>query len=234
MKKGAFTGAVQRRIGRFEAAEEVRSPDEIGELPPETQVSSSGCCRNGVGAGSEATGRSPSTCASWPRAIAISERVTEGKFREDLYYRPECPFDRSPRLRDRADDIPVLVEYLFQRFRQKSERRSPTRWKDARAASSLRWPGNVRELQKRHRRSVVLSDGEVFYSMSRGLSRTTRRHRHRRPRLTIVRGLKRPWLASQGRVSGPSGAATRLGISRQRLESRIRALRINKHRFKTP
>ncbi|HYS10038.1 MAG TPA: sigma 54-interacting transcriptional regulator [Myxococcales bacterium] len=236
-EKGAFTGAVQRRIGRFEAAEGgTIFLDEIGELPPETQVSLLRVLQERE---LERVGSNRPLSVD-VRVLAASNRdlksaVTEGKFREDLYYRLNVVPIEVPALRDRADDIPVLVEYLVQRFAQKSGKKITH--VDGRTLELLRayaWPGNVRELQNVIERSVVLSDGEVFYVDESWLSRNTGGIATSAPATHDRERIEAALAASQGRVSGPSGAATRLGISRQRLESRIRALRINKHRFKTP
>jgi formate hydrogenlyase transcriptional activator len=179
------------------------------------------------------------------RVLAASNRdlknaVAQGKFREDLYYRLNVFPIEVPALRDRADDVPLLVEYLVQRFAQKAGKR--IRRIDERTLELLRaydWPGNVRELQNVIERSVILSDGEAFSVDEAWLRRNAdgafgstvsapgAGAAHERE------GIEAALAASQGRVSGPSGAAVRLGIPRQTLESRIRALRINKHRFKT-
>jgi len=179
------------------------------------------------------------------RVLAATNRdlkgaVAQGKFREDLYYRLNVFPIEVPALRDRPEDIPLLVEYLVQRFAQKAGRR--IRRIDDRTLELLGtydWPGNVRELQNVIERSVILSDGEAFSvdeawlkrnandAFGSAVSATGAGVAHERERIEAALG------ASQGRVSGPFGAAARLGVPRQTLESKIRALRINKHRFKT-
>jgi len=180
------------------------------------------------------------------RVLAATNRdlktaVAQGKFRGDLYYRLNVFPIEVPALRDRADDIPLLAEYLVQRFAQKAGKKIGHI--DERTLELLRaydWPGNVRELQNVIERSVILSDGEAFSvdeawlrrsaagafestASARGTWASQERER-----------IEAALAATQGRVSGPSGAAVRLGVPRQTLESKIRALRINKHRFKTP
>jgi formate hydrogenlyase transcriptional activator len=241
-EKGSFTGAVQRRIGRFEAADGgTIFLDEVAELPPETQVSLLRVLQERE---FERVGSNRPIPVD-VRVLAATNRdlksaVAQGKFREDLYYRLNVFPIEVPALRDRPDDIPLLVEYLVQRFAQKAGKR--IRRTDERTLELLRaydWPGNVRELQNVIERSVILSDGEAFSvdeawlrrNASGGFGSTVSAPAagaaHERERIETALA------ASQGRISGPSGASVRLGIPRQTLESKIRALRINKHRFKT-
>jgi formate hydrogenlyase transcriptional activator len=241
-EKGSFTGAVQRRIGRFEAADGgTIFLDEVGELPPEAQVSLLRVLQERE---FERVGSNRPLPVD-VRVLAASNRdlksaVAQGKFREDLYYRLNVFPIEVPALRDRADDVPLLVEYLVQRFAQKAGKK--IRRIDGTTLELLRaydWPGNVRELQNVIERSVILSDGEVFSVDEAWLRRNANGAfgstvsaagagpAHERE------SIESALAATQGRVSGPSGAAVRLGIPRQTLESRIRALRINKHRFKT-
>ena len=241
-EKGSFTGAVQRRIGRFEAADGgTIFLDEVGELPPEAQVSLLRVLQERE---FERVGSNRPLPVD-VRVLAASNRdlksaVAQGKFREDLYYRLNVFPIEVPALRDRADDVPLLVEYLVQRFAQKAGKK--IRRIDGTTLELLRaydWPGNVRELQNVIERSVILSDGEVFSVDEAWLRRNANGAfgstvsaagagpAHERE------SIESALAATQGRVSGPSGAAVRLGLPRQTLESRIRALRINKHRFKT-
>jgi formate hydrogenlyase transcriptional activator len=242
-EKGSFTGAVQRRIGRFEAADGgTIFLDEVAELPPETQVSLLRVLQERE---FERVGSNRPLPVD-VRVLAATNRdlksaVAQGKFREDLYYRLNVFPIEVPALRDRADDIPLLVEYLVQRFAQVAGKR--IRRVDGRTLELLRaydWPGNVRDLQNVIERSVILSDGEAFSVDEAWLRRNANGSfgstvsapgtgaAHEREKIEDA------LVASQGRVSGPSGAAVRLGMPRQTLESKIRALRINKHRFKTP
>jgi len=242
-EKGSFTGAVQRRIGRFEAADGgTIFLDEVGELPPEAQVSLLRVLQERE---FERVGSNRPLPVD-VRVLAATNRdlksaVAQGKFREDLYYRLNVFPIEVPALRDRADDIPLLAEYLVRRFAQKAGKKIGHI--DGRTLELLRaydWPGNVRELQNVIERSVILSDGEAFSvneawlrrsadgAFGSTVSATHAGAAHERERIEAALA------ASQGRVSGPSGAAVRLGFPRQTLESKIRALRINKHRFKSP
>ncbi len=241
-EKGSFTGAMQRRIGRFEAADGgTIFLDEVAELPAEAQVSLLRVLQERE---FERVGSNRPLHVD-VRVLAATNRdlksaVAQGKFREDLYYRLNVFPIEVPALRDRADDIPLLVEYLVQRFAQKAGKR--IRRIDERTIELLRaydWPGNVRELQNVIERSVILSDGEAFSvdeawlrrnadgAFGSTVSASGAGAAQERERIEAALA------ASQGRVSGPTGAAVRLDLPRQTLESRIRALRINKHRFKT-
>ena len=240
-EKGAFTGAVQRRIGRFEAADGgTIFLDEVGELPPEAQVSLLRVLQERA---FERVGSNrPITMDV--RVLAATNRdlsraVAQGKFREDLYYRLNVFPIEVPPLRDRADDIPLLIEYLVQRYAQKAGKKV-TRI-DRGTLELFRaydWPGNVRELQNVIERSVILSDGEVFSVDEAWL----RRHSNREPGSSTFprhpdherEEIEAALAESRGRVSGPFGAAVKLAIPRQTLESKIRALGINKYRFKAP
>ncbi len=242
-EKGSFTGAVQRRIGRFEAADGgTIFLDEVGDLPPEAQVSLLRVLQERE---FERVGSNRPVPVD-VRVLAATNRdlksaVAQGKFREDLYYRLNVFPIEVPALRDRADDIPLLAEYLVQRFAQKAGKKIGRI--DGKTLELLRaydWPGNVRELQNVIERSVILSDGEAF-SVDEAWLRRSAEGAFGSTVSALGAGaapererIEAALVASQGRISGPSGAAVRLGIPRQTLESKIRALRINKHQFKTP
>jgi formate hydrogenlyase transcriptional activator len=236
-EKGAFTGALQRRIGRFEAADGgTIFLDEVGELPLETQASLLRVLQERE---FERVGSNRAIPVD-VRVVAASNRdlasaVAQGKFRGDLYYRLNVFPIVVPPLRDRADDIPLLVEYLVRRFAHaagKKIRQIDEKTLDL--LSGYDWPGNVRELQNVIERSIVLSDTETFSVDEGWLTRASQAEplpgangdAHERGKIEAALA------ASNGRVSGPRGAATKLGLPRQTLESRIRALHINKHRFK--
>jgi len=242
-EKGSFTGAAQSRIGRFEAADGgTIFLDEIGELPPESQVLLLRVLQERE---FERLGSNRALPVD-VRVLAATNRdlkraVAQGRFREDLYYRLNVFPIEVPALRDRTDDIPLLVEHLVQCSAGKAGK--TIRSIDGRSLELLRayhWPGNIRELQNVIERSVILSDREAF-SVDEAW---VRRNADSAPGATVVpfRGaadrererIEAALAASQGRVSGPLGAAVRLGLSRQALESRIRALRINKYHFKMP
>jgi len=238
-EKGAFTGALQRRLGRFELADGgTIFLDEVGELSPDTQVALLRVLQEReferVG------GRQPIHVDV--RVIAATNRdlnaaVASGMFRQDLFYRLNVFPITAPPLRERVDDIPLLVEYFIDRYARKagkSIRRVNKRTLDR--LQSYPWPGNVRELQNVIERSVIVCDTDEFtvddswllagpaVESRLALSSTVAAHE----KATIEEALR----ASGGRVFGPSGAAARLGIARSTLESKIRALGINKNRFR--
>jgi len=231
-EKGAFTGALQRRIGRFEAADGgTIFLDEVGELPPETQVSLLRVLQERE---LERIG-SNKTIPVDVRVLAASNRdltsaVAQGRFREDLYYRLNVFPIVVPALRERAEDIRLLVEYLVRRYAQAAGKKiEQIDGKTLELLSSYDWPGNVRELQNVIERSVILTDGNVFSIDGAWL----RRNSEPKDTAAFERGkIEAALAAAKGRVSGPHGAATMLGIPRQTLESRIRDLHINKHQFK--
>jgi formate hydrogenlyase transcriptional activator len=239
-EKGAFTGATQRRIGRFELANGgTLFLDEVGELLPDTQAALLRVLQERelerVG------GREPIHVDV--RVIAATNRdlidaVAGGSFRQDLFYRLNVFPLEMPSLRERKQDIPVLVEYFIHRYARKagkSFRRVNKQTLDR--LQSYPWPGNVRELQNVIERSVVVCDRDEFTVDESWLSTT---------RMTDGPGALSSKLssyekaviedalrASGGQVFGPTGAAARLQIPRSTLEARIRALRINKSRFRS-
>jgi PAS domain S-box-containing protein len=243
-EKGAFTGASQRRLGRFEQADGgTIFFDEVGELPAETQ---SALLRVLQEREFERVGGSQSVSVD-VRVLSATNRdlraaVDAGTFRQDLFYRLNVFPIHMPSLRERADDIPLLVEYLIERYAKKAGKKILTIDKKTLSLfQDYKWPGNIRELQNVVERSVVLCDSETFSVdetwikrelpsdltniPSRGLGRLD----ESQEREVIEAALAE----TGGRVSGPSGAATLLGIPRQTLESKIASLGINKHRFKS-
>ena len=242
-EKGAFTGATQRRLGRFELAEGgTIFLDEIGELPAETQIALLRVLQEHE---FERVGGTGSIRAN-VRVIAATNRnlqaaIAGGTFRSDLFYRLNVFPIEVPPLRERREDIPVLVEYFIDRYATKAGKGiHGINKKSLELLQSYPWPGNVRELQNVIERSVIVCDTENFSVDESWLSRQPlATEPNRDPGL-----LKR--LPSQekaiieaalhetgGRVSGPSGAAAKLGIHRSTLDSKIRSLKINAHRFKT-
>jgi formate hydrogenlyase transcriptional activator len=240
-EKGAFTGALQRRLGRFEAADGgTIFLDEIGELPPEAQVALLRVLQERE---IERVGSSQPIAVD-VRVLAATNRdleaaVERGAFREDLFYRFNVFPIRLPPLRERAEDIPILVEYLVDYYAKqigKTIRNIPKQ--TLQLLQAYDWPGNVRELQNVIERAVVLSEGATFVidhswltTKRRTLSRATGR-----PMTTPVDGekalIEAALTESQGRVSGPRGAAAKLGIPRQTLDWKIRTLNIDKFAFR--
>ncbi len=241
-EKGAFTGAMQRRLGRFELAEGgTLFLDEIGELLPETQIALLRVLQERE---FERVGGSRPIRAN-VRVIAATNRDLErsidaGTFRSDLYYRLNVFPIEMPPLRQRREDIPLLVEYFIDRFIRKSgkEIRGINRTTLQRLRS-YDWPGNVRELQNVIERSIIVCETENFTVDESWLSRSPEeteqasRPLFRMPPSQEKQTIEAALADAQGRISGPTGAAAKLGIPPSTLDSKIRALRINKHRFKT-
>jgi transcriptional regulator with GAF, ATPase, and Fis domain len=237
-EKGAFTGALQRRIGRFELAEGgTLFLDEIGELPAETQVALLRVLqeREFQRVGSNQTIRAN------VRVIVATHRdlpagLEAGTFRADLYYRINVFPLEVPALRDRKEDIRLLVEYFIDRYAHKSGKRiRKIEKKSLDRLQSYPWPGNIRELQNVIERSVILCDSENFSVDDSWLSTAQRSSRPLAQEMTSQeKELIEAALAEcKGRVSGPAGAAAKLGIPPSTLDSKIRTLKIDKHRFYT-
>ena len=242
-ERGAFTGAVQRRLGRFELADGgTIFLDEVGELLPDTQVALLRVLQERE---FERVGGTQPIHVD-VRVIAATNRdlnaaVANGSFRQDLFYRLNVFPIHVPPLRERKDDIAMLVEYFVQRYASRAGRhfRSIDK-KTLDLLLAYEWPGNIRELQNVIERSVILSAGEVFavdelwlFTASRQAAvvvppAAPRQSEPRSERAMIEAALA----ASRGRVSGPSGAAAKLGIPPSTLDHRIKALSINKKRFK--
>jgi formate hydrogenlyase transcriptional activator len=243
-EKGAFTGATHRRLGRFESADGgTIFLDEIGDLPSETQIALLRVLQEKE---FERLGNSRPISVD-VRVVAATNRdlgaaVAAGSFREDLFYRFNVFPIEVPSLRERPDDIPLLVEYFIQRYAKQAGKRIKTITKESLDQfKGYAWPGNIRELQNVIERAVILCDGETFSVDQTWFKRQPSRESHlvaesdrglgRDPE--HERALIESALAdTRGRISGPSGAATRLGIPRQTLESKIRSLGIDKHRFR--
>jgi PAS domain S-box-containing protein len=240
-EKGAFTGALQRRIGRFELAEGgTIFLDEVGELSAETQVALLRVLQERE---FERVGGNQLIRAN-VRVIAATNRDLEvaigaGSFRRDLFYRLSVFPIESPPLRERKSDIPMLVEYFIDRYARKVGKRIRNVEKSTmQLLSAYSWPGNIRELQNVMERSVILCDGETISVDPSWLSlESTTAQQKSQPfgkksaaqeKQTIEAALTN----TGGRVSGPAGAAAALGLPASTLESKIRSLGINKFRFK--
>ena len=243
-EKGAFTGALQRRVGRFELAEGgTIFLDEVGELSPDTQVALLRVLQERE---FERVGGRQSIRLD-VRVIAATNRnlkaaVANGAFREDLYYRLNVFPLEMPPLRARRADIPLLVEYFIDRYARKAGKsmRSVDK-KTLQLLQSYPWPGNIRELQNVIERSVIVCETEIFTVDESWLSQPPLDTRSgdkpfllEKVAATEKEIIEEALRESQGRIFGPSGAAARLGIARSTLESKIRSLNINKNRFKHP
>jgi formate hydrogenlyase transcriptional activator len=241
-EKGSFTGAFQRRLGRFESADGgTIFLDEVGELPPETQVALLRVLQERE---FERVGGSQTVSVD-VRVIAatnadLGAAVAEGTFRQDLFYRLNVFPIRIPALRERVDDISLLVEYLIDRYAQAAGKKIKNINKGTLDLfQNYDWPGNVRELQNVIERAVILSDGDTFIVDETWLTPVT--PKTAASSVPLVANLidhekemiETALREAEGLVSGPTGAATKLGIPRQTLESKIRKLGINRHRFKT-
>jgi len=235
-EKGAFTGALQRRIGRFELAEGgTLFLDEIGELPAETQVALLRVLqeREFQRVGSNQTIRAN------VRVIAATHRdlpaaIEAGTFRSDLYYRINVFPLEVPALRERKEDIQLLVKYFIHRYCSKAGKdiKSIDK-KSLDRLQSYPWPGNIRELQNVIERSAILCDSENFSVDESWLSAAARPVRpFSQEIVSQEKELIEAALAEcKGRVSGSSGAAAKLGMPPSTLDSKIRALKIDKRRF---
>src|SRR5436305_1493909 len=240
-EKGSFTGAHQRHLGRFESADGgTIFLDEVGDLPPETQVALLRLLQAREFErvrGSQRVSVAVRVLAATNRAFSAA--VAEVTFRRDLFYRLNVFPVRLPALRERVDDIPLLVESLIPRYAKKASKVirhvSRTTLKQLKAYD---WPGNIRELQNVVERGVILSDGDTFSIDESWLPRiepksgTTRAplvaDLVEREREMIEEALRE----RAGAGSGRTGAAAKLGIPRQTLESKIRKLGIDRHRFR--
>jgi formate hydrogenlyase transcriptional activator len=239
-EKGAFTGALQRRLGRFEAAHGgTIFLDEIGELPTETQIALLRVIQERE---LERVGSSFSIPID-VRIIAatnrdLEEAVIAGTFRQDMFYRLNVFPIHVPALRERLEDIPLLVRHLVERYSEKVGKRFRTvKMNTIEVLQAYDWPGNIRELQNVIERSVILSEGDVFSVEEAWLRREHRQPRIIAPLVTSMSDREREMIEvalaeSAGRVSGPCGAAAKLGIPRQTLDSKIANLQISKLRFK--
>jgi len=243
-EKGAFTGALQRRLGRFELAEGgTIFLDEIGELPAETQIALLRVLQERE---FERVGGGVSIRTN-VRVIAATNRdlqaaIAGNTFRSDLLYRLNVFPIEVPPLRERREDIPMLVAYFIDRYARKAGKtiRSIDK-KSLEALQSYPWPGNIRELQNVIERSAIVCETEYFSVDESWLSRQPVASEPKlRPELSRKLASREKEMIesalreSGGRVSGPSGAAIKLGIPGSTLDSKIRSLKIDKNRFKSP
>ena len=241
-ERGAFTGALERRHGRFELAEGgTLFLDEVGELSAETQLMLLRVLQERefqrVG-GSRAIRADVRVIAA--TNLDLEAAVAAKTFRSDLFYRLNVFPIEVPPLRDRGADIPLLVEYFVHRYAKRAGKRVTGVERSAlERLQKYNWPGNVRELQNVIERAVIVCDTDTLSVDERWLVQRPHAGRGANPPLDddlIAHERARveaALAASKGRVAGPAGAAARLGIPRSTLESRIRSLKLDKHRFKT-
>jgi formate hydrogenlyase transcriptional activator len=238
-EKGAFTGAIAQRIGRFELADGgTIFLDEVGDIPIELQPKLLRVLQERE---FERLG-STRTIHTDARLIAATNRdlrqmIDQRKFREDLFYRLNVFPISVPALRERSEDMPLLVNHFAQLFARRMNRTIETVPDQTMAAlKRYAWPGNIRELQNVIERAVIVCEGESLVidenwlsvkvqPLSRSLSEELAEREKERIETALAE--------TRGRVSGPLGAATKLGIPRSTLDSKIRSLKINAHRLKT-
>jgi formate hydrogenlyase transcriptional activator len=238
-EKGAFTGALQRRQGRFELANSgTIFLDEIGELPAETQIALLRVLQERqferVG-GSRAIPTDVRIVAATNRDLPAA--IAAGSFRADLFYRLNVfPIDVPP-LRERREDIAILVEYFVKRYADKARKHITKIHKNTLArCRSYHWPGNIGELQNIVERSVILCTGDTLRIDEAWLSSPDASRRMSTGTLTeSLRSFEKELIEaaladSNGKVAGPGGAAAKLGIPRSTLDSKIKQLNINKRR----
>jgi len=241
-EKGAFTGATQQRLGRFELANGgTIFLDEVGELPAETQIALLRVLQERE---FERVGGNRRIRAD-VRVIAATNRdllaaISAGSFRSDLFYRLHVFPIEMPSLRERRADIPLLVEYFIDRYARKAGKNiKRVHKKTLELLQSYPWPGNIRELQNVIERSVILCETEIFSIDENWLPQqpplTEPKNQMELPRSLLAQEkemIEAALQESHGRIFGPTGAAAKLGIPRSTLESKIRSLKIDKNRFR--
>jgi PAS domain S-box-containing protein len=245
-EKGAFTGANQRRLGRFELADGgTIFLDEVGDLPQDTQVALLRVLQEReferVG-GTQPIKVDVRIIAATNRDLSAA--VSNGSFRSDLFYRLQVFPIEIPALRERREDIALLVEYFIDRYSRKASKNiRHVSQETLELLQSYDWPGNIRELQNVIERSVILCETETFSIDETWLPQQPQpilmanpespielpRRLEEQEKNMVEEALK----ASRGRVFGPTGAAAKLGIPRTTLESKIKSLNIDKNRFRT-
>jgi len=239
-EKGAFTGALQRRQGRFELANSgTIFLDEIGELPVETQIALLRVLQERqferVG-GSRVIPTDVRIIAATNRDLAAA--IASGSLRADLFYRLNVFPIHVPALRYRKEDIPMLVEYFVKRYAEKARKQITKIDKNTlKLCEFYPWPGNIRELQNIVERSVILCSGDTLWVDPAWLSTQEPRQPELSGPLTeTLRDQEKEMIEaalaeSKGKVAGPDGAAVKLGIPRSTLDGKIKQLKIKKYKF---
>ena len=237
-EKGAFTGALQRRQGRFELAHSgTIFLDEIGELSHETQTALLRVLQERqferVG-GNRVLSTDVRVIAATNRDLAAA--IASGTFRADLFYRLNVFPIHVPPLRNRKEDIPMLVEYFVKRYAEKARKQISKIDKNTlKLCQSYPWPGNIRELQNIVERSVILCTGDTFWIDEAWLSsQNARRPESSGPLTQNLQNYEKELIEaalaeSNGKVAGPNGAAAKLGIPRSTLDLKIKHLNIRKN-----
>ena len=238
-ERGAFTGAVTQTTGRFQAADRgTLFLDEIGDLPLELQPKLLRVLQEKeierVGGGR--------TLPLDVRVVAATNQdlwqmVQEGNFRADLYYRLNVFPIALPPLRERKEDIPLLVGYFVRRYAERAGKNiEHVHETTLELFKACDWPGNIRELQNVVERAVLVTDTDTLYLDGKWLRHTPAESSTARDGLSALAEheaaiIEAALTESRGRISGPLGAATKLRMRRQTLESKIKRLGINKHAF---
>jgi PAS domain S-box-containing protein len=239
-EKGAFTGALQRRQGRFELAHSgTIFLDEVGELPAETQVALLRVLQERqferVG-GNRVLPTDVRVIAATNRDLTAT--IAAGTFRADLFYRLNVFPVEAPPLRKRKEDIPMLVEYFVKRYAEKAGKQIRKIDKNTlELCQGYAWPGNIRELQNIVERSVILCSGDTFWIEKAWLaSEPSAQQESSAPLPDTLQNREKEIIEaalaeSKGKIAGPEGAAAKLGIPRSTLDSKIKLLNIKKHKF---
>jgi transcriptional regulator with GAF, ATPase, and Fis domain len=240
-EKGAFTGATQRRLGRFESADGgTIFLDEIGELPAEMQIALLRVLQERefqrVG-GNESIKTDVRVVAATNRDLQAA--IAEGRFRDDLFYRLNVFPIEIPPLRERREDVALLVEYFVDRYASQAGKKiTGISKRSMELLQTYRWPGNIRELQNVIERSVIISDSEnlcideSWFARPSGTNDSSIQPLSEKLAVQEREMIESALSETNGRVSGPRGAAAKLGIPQSTLDSKIKALKINKQRFR--
>jgi PAS domain S-box-containing protein len=236
-EKGAFTGAVQRRLGRFELAEGgTIFLDEVGDLPMETQIALLRVLQEReferVG-GTEVLRADVRVISATNRDLQAA--IADGAFRSDLYYRLNVFPIKLPPLRERKEDVPLLVNYFVDRYAKRAGKKIKHIQKNAlEALREYSWPGNVRELQNVIERSLIIGEANEFSIDKSWVANEPQSPGSAPPdqKANERQRIEAALAQSNGKISGAHGAAAKLGMPASTLESKIRSLKINKFQFK--